>query len=129
MEPGNSKMARLVILFHATWCGYCKKLINEGIWKSVSGRMSEQGFEPRMVESKQLDTSRLARYYAGKGYPQIVVVDNGVKVAEKMGYASSAEAIVSDLTSQMHQANYRDYGASMAAYGASMAAYYDACNY
>lgn len=69
------------VLFHADWCGHCKKFIPQ--WDKLSSTWEEQGNDVKLFKvecgkpSEKKEHSEIMEKYNIKGYPTIMIFNNG----------------------------------------------------
>lgn len=61
------------ILFHATWCGYCKQFMP--IWKQFEKEMTGKNIKITSIDGDN-DESDMCKKYKIKGYPTIILIMN-----------------------------------------------------
>ncbi len=77
-----AKQANVAVLdFNATWCGPCKML--GPILTEISNELSEVEFYGVDVDENQ----ELAQEFAIQSVPTVVILRNGKKVNQKIGFA------------------------------------------
>jgi len=70
------------VLVHMTGCGHCKTLMPE--WKSAA-KANNTGISMRAVEMNEGDGPELCKKHNITGFPTMLLLDNGKKVADYNG--------------------------------------------
>ena len=78
-----------IILFHATWCGYCKRYLATGLFERVGSCLRKQVEFLAVNADQQPD---LVSRYGIKGFPSIIAVSgSGSKIAGFVGDRDNPE--------------------------------------
>lgn len=79
------------VQFSTDWCGWCRKLEKDTFAKSEVGELM-QAFVNVYVDAEKGEGVELAKRYAAKGFPTLVVVDaEGAEIDRIVGYRAPAE--------------------------------------
>tara|TARA_B110001450_G_scaffold116892_1_gene110495 strand:+ start:141 stop:632 length:492 start_codon:yes stop_codon:yes gene_type:complete len=80
---------KVLVLFHADWCGHCKKFMPE--WDEISKEINDSGADVKIIKVECGDSSNnekhaeIMKKYSIKGYPTIVSFDESGNHSEYEG--------------------------------------------
>jgi thiol-disulfide isomerase/thioredoxin len=89
----NASSVRLLV-FTATWCGYCAKLARSGKIESLGKAVPSLGIEHVDIDADQ----ERAKRYRVSGVPALVVVDRSGNEVGRLNWTDSTEKLAGDLT-------------------------------
>lgn len=82
----------VIVLFHATWCGYCKKLMPD--WNTFKSEMNGKMINGKQVVIKEVESEEdMIKNYEINGYPTIKAIDSNGKETTYEGARTKAGLI------------------------------------